>query len=387
VKRIGMGIVGTGFIGPHHIDAVRRLGFVDIVALAEMNDTLAKQKAEALHVPKGYGSYEALLDDPAVQVVHNATPNFLHYPVSAAAIAKGKHVVSDKPLALTAAEARKLRDQAKAAGVVNAVTFSYRGNPLVQQMRHSIATGRIGTPRFVYGQYVQDWLLKDTDYSWRLEPEKGGESSALGDIGSHWCDLAQHVSGLRITEVLGDITTTLPQRKRPKGAREAFAAATGKEEYDLVDIKVEDLASVLLKFDNGAKGVFTAAQICAGHKNDLMVEVCGSTASMRWHQEDQNNLWIGHRDEANQVLMKDPGLVDAEVRPYVHMPGGHQEAWPDAFYNLMRDIYTFIAEGKKPSDAHPPAFATFEDGYRANAIVEAILESAKAGSVWTKVKY
>ncbi|HVZ19565.1 MAG TPA: Gfo/Idh/MocA family oxidoreductase, partial [Vicinamibacterales bacterium] len=203
MKRIGMGIVGTGFIGPHHIDAVRRLGFVDIVALAEMNDTLAKQKAEALNVPKGYGSYEALLDDPAVQVVHNATPNFLHYPVNAAAIAKGKHIVSDKPLALTADEARKLRDQAKAAGVVNAVTFSYRGNPLVQQMRHAIAGGKIGTPRFIYGQYVQDWLLKDTDYSWRLEPEKGGVSSALGDIGSHWCDLAQHVSGLRFTEVLG----------------------------------------------------------------------------------------------------------------------------------------------------------------------------------------
>jgi predicted dehydrogenase len=382
-----MGIVGTGFIGPHHIDAVRRLGYVDIVALAEMNDTLAKQKAEQLNVPKGYGSYEALLNDPAVEVVHNATPNFLHYPVNAAAIAKGKHIVSDKPLALTADEARKLRDQARQAGVVNAVTFSYRGNPLVQQMRHAIARGEIGTPRFVYGQYIQDWLLKDTDYSWRLEPEKGGVSSALGDIGSHWCDLAQHVSGLRVTHVLGDLTTTIPQRKRPKGAREAFAAATGKEEYDLVDIKVEDLASVLVRFDNGAKGVFTAAQVCAGHKNDLFVEVCGSSASMRWNQEDQNYLWVGQRDKPNEILMKDPGLMDAEVRGYAHMPGGHQEAWPDAFYNIMRDIYGFIAAGKKPSDAHPPAFATFEDGYRANAIVEAILESAKAGSVWTKVNY
>jgi predicted dehydrogenase len=382
-----MGIVGTGFIGPHHIDAVRRLGYVDIVALAEMNETLASQKAEQLSVPKGYGSYEALLNDPAVQVVHNATPNFLHYPVSAAAIAKGKHVVSDKPLALTADEARRLRDQAREAGVVNAVTFSYRGNPLVQQMRHAIARGEIGTPRFVYGHYIQDWLLKDTDYSWRLEPDKGGASSALGDIGSHWCDLAQHLSGLRITHVLGDITTTLPQRKKPKGAREAFAAPTGKEEYELVDIKVEDLASVLVRFDNGAKGVFTAGQVCAGHKNDLFVEVCGSTASMRWNQEDQNNLWIGHRDKANEILMKDPGLMDAEVRGYAHMPGGHQEAWSDAFANLMRDIYGFIQAGKKPSDAHPPAFATFEDGYRANAVVEAILESARAGSVWTKVNY
>ena len=387
MKRIGMGIVGTGFIGPHHIDAVRRLGFVDIVAVAEMNDTLAKQKAELLGIPKAYGSYEAMMNDPDVQVVHNATPNYLHYPVLAAAIAKGKHVVSDKPLALTGAEAKTLRDQAAEKGVVAAVTFGYRGNPLIQHARHMIKTGQIGTPRFIHGQYIQDWLLRDTDYSWRLEPDKGGVSSALGDVGSHWCDLAQHVAGVQITHVLGDITTSIPTRKKPKGAREAFAAATGKEEYELVDIKVEDLASVLLRFDNGAKGVFTVAQICSGHKNDLVLEVCGSEASVRWRQEDQNNLWIGHRDKANEVLQKDPGLIDAEVRGYAHMPGGHQEGWPDAFFNLMRDIYGFIASGKKPTDAHPSAMATFEDGYRSNVVIDAILESAKAGSVWTKVSY
>ena len=382
-----MGIVGAGFIGPHHIDAVRRLGFVDVLALADMNEELARDKAASLNIPKSYGSYEAMLDDPAIQVVHNATPNFLHYPVNAAIIAKGKHVVSDKPLALTADEARRLRDQAAKAGVHNAVTFSYRGNPLVQQARHSIAEGRIGVPKFIYGHYIQDWLLRDTDYSWRLEPDKGGESSALGDIGSHWCDLVQHVTGLRITHVLGDISTVVPQRKKPRGRREAFAAASAEDAFDLVDITVEDLASVLIRFDSGAKGVFTAGQVCAGHKNDLMFEVCGSESSIRWHQEQQNELWIGHRDKACEVLAKDPGLMDAEVRHYAHLPGGHQEAWADSFSNIMRDIYTFIADGKKPADPHPPAFATFEDGYRANAIVDAILQSAKAGSVWTKVAY
>ena len=382
-----MGIVGTGFIGPHHIDAVRRLGFVDIVAVAEMNDTLARQKADQLGIPKAYGDYQKMLDDPAVQVVHNATPNFLHYPVNSAAIAKGKHVISDKPLALTAAEARKLRDQANKAGIINAVTFSYRGNPLVAQAKHAIASGQIGTPTFVYGHYLQDWLLKDTDYSWRLEPDKGGVSSALGDIGSHWCDLAQLVSGLRITHVLGDITTVVPKRKKPKGAREAFAAAGANEDVELVDIKVEDLASVLLRFDSGAKGVFSVSQISAGHKNDVRLEVCGTKASIRWDQEDQNNLWIGHRDEPNQIMQKDPGMLDPSVRGYAHLPGGHQEGWPDAFTNIMRDVYTFIAEGKKATDPRPPAFASFEDGYRANAVVEAILESAKQGSVWTKVSY
>ena len=388
MTRIGMGIVGAGFVGPHHVDAVRRLGYVDIVAVAGSSEASAKKKAEALGARKAYGSYEALLDDPDVQVVHNATPNYLHYPVNAAAIAKGKHVISDKPLAMTADEARTLLDAATKAGIVHAVTFNYRGNPLVQQARHAIARGDIGTPHFLVGYYLQDWLIKDTDYSWRLEPDKGGASSALGDIGSHWCDLAQHISGLRITEVLGEITTVIPKRKKPRGSREAFQAGGGDEQVDLVDIKVEDLASVLLRFDNGAKGCFSVGQVCAGHKNDLILEICGPQGSLRWRQEHQNELWFGHRDKANEILQKDPSLVDDPARKYAHLPGGHQESWADAFANIMRDIYGVIAAGKKPGGPdHPPAFATFEDGYRANCIVEAILRSAKKGSVWTKVSY
>ena len=387
MKRIGMGIVGDGFVGPHHVDAVRRLGFVDIVAVAGSTQASAEKKAEALGARRAYAGHEALLNDPDVHVVHNATPNYLHYPVNAAAIAKGKHVISDKPLAMTAAEAKSLLDAANKAGIVHAVTFNYRGNPLVQQARLAIARGDLGTPHFVYGTYLQDWLIKDTDYSWRLEPDKGGASSALGDIGSHWCDLAQHITGLRITEVLGDITTTIPKRKKPRGSREAFQAAGSGEAFDLVDIQVEDLASVLVRFDNGAKGSFSVGQVCAGHKNDLVLEVCGPKGSMRWRQEHQNELWIGHRDRSNEILQKDPSLIDEPARGYAHLPGGHQESWADAFANLMRDIYGFIAAGKKASDPHPPAFATFEDGYRANVIVEAILQSAKKGSVWTKVSY
>jgi predicted dehydrogenase len=382
-----MGLVGAGFVGPHHIDAVRRLGFVDVVAIAGSSEDSARKKAEALGVPKAYGSYQALLDDPDVQVVHNATPNYLHFPVNAAAIERKKHVVSDKPLAMTAAEAKQLLDQATRAGIVHAVTFNYRGNPLVQQARLSIARGDIGTPHFIHGQYLQDWLLKDTDYSWRLEPEKSGASSALGDIGSHWCDLAQHISGLRITHVLGDITTVIPKRKKPRGSREAFQAAGSGDDAEVVEIAVEDLASVLLRFDNGAKGSFSVGQVCAGHKNDLVLEICGASASLRWRQEHQNELWFGHRDRANEILQKDPSLIDPAVRHYAHLPGGHQEAWADAFCNLMRDIYGFIADGRKATDAHPPSFATFEDGYRANCVIEAILASAKAGGVWTQVKY
>ena len=383
MTRIGMGLVGAGFVGPHHVDAVRRLGFVDFVAVAGSSEASGAEKAQALGARKGYGSYQALIDDPDVHVVHNATPNHLHYEVTSAALSKGKHVVSDKPLAMTAAEAKKLVDEAKRAGVVTAVTFNYRGNPLVQHARQAIARGEIGTPRFVHGHYLQDWLLHETDYSWRLDPAKGGASSALGDIGSHWCDLAQHLTGLTITHVLGDVTTSIPKRKKPRGSREAFAAH-GTDEVDVVDITVEDLASVLVRFDNGAKGTFSVGQVCAGHKNDLVLEVCGTTSSVRWRQEHQNELWWGHRERANEVLQKDPSLINEDGRPYAHLPGGHQEAWADAFCNLMRDIYRSIAAGPPYRDL-PPAVATFEDGYRANRIVEAILDSARQGGVWSAV--
>jgi predicted dehydrogenase len=295
MTRIGMGLVGAGFVGPHHVDAVRRLGFVDVVAVAGSSEESGRRKAEALGARRGYGGYQALVDDPDVQVVHVATPNHLHAAVTSAALARGKHVISDKPLARTAAESKRLVEEARRAGVVTAVTFNYRGNPLVQHARQAIARGEIGTPRFVHGHYLQDWLIKDTDYSWRLDPEQGGASSALGDIGSHWCDLAQHLTGLRISEALGDITTCLPRRKKPRGSREAFAATSPDRdaEVDIVDIAVEDLASVLVRFDNGVKGMFSVGQVCAGHKNDLVVEVCGSTSSIRWRQEHQNELWWG----------------------------------------------------------------------------------------------
>ena len=383
MNRIGMGLVGAGFVGPHHVDAVRRLGFVDIVAVAGSSEESGRSKAEALGARKGYGSYQALLDDPDVHVVHNATPNFLHYEVTSAALARGKHVVSDKPLAMTSAQAKRLVSDARRAGVIAAVTFNYRGNPLVQQARLAIARGDIGLPHFLHGHYLQDWLLKDTDYSWRLDPEKGGASSAVADIGSHWCDLAQHVTGLRITHVLSDLTTVVKKRKKPRESRDAFQTASGGE-VDTVDIKVEDLASVLVRFDNGARGCFSVGQVCGGHKNDLVLEVCGARASLRWRQEAQNELWIGHRDKANEVLPKDPALLDEGPRGYAHLPGGHQEAWADAFFNVVREIYRGIAAGP-PYAPLPPVVATFEDGFRAHRIVDAILESAADGGAWTAV--
>ena len=383
MNRIGMGLVGPGFVGVHHIDAVRRLGFVDVVAVAAGSEASARKKADALGIAKAYGSVDALVADPEIQVVHNTTPNYLHVPVIRAALAHRKHVVSDKPLSTSARDALELWKEAEAAGVVHAVTFNYRGNPLVQQARAMIADGDIGEPFFIQGQYLQDWLFEETDFSWRLEPDKGGASSAVGDIGSHWCDLAEHVSGRRVVSVLADLRTVIATRYRPEGSPEAFARG-GHQSRTPFAVRSEDLGTILLRFDGGATGCVSVGQVCAGHKNDLWMEINGRRASLRWHQERQNELWIGHRDQGNVVLPKDPALLGPVARAYAHLPGGHQEAWADAFCNVMRDIYATISAAPGVS-SHRPALATFEDGYRSACIVDAILESHRRGGVWTAV--
>lgn len=384
MTRIGMGLVGPGFVGAHHIDAVRRLGFVDVVAIAASTEASARRKADELGVPKAYGSYEALVADPDVHVVHNTTPNYLHVPVILAALARRKHVISDKPLAMTSADARRLLDAANGAGVVHAVTFNYRGNPLVQQAREMVAGGELGRLHFIHGAYLQDWLLEETDFSWRLEPEKGGLSSAVADIGTHWCDLVQHVAGQRIVEVLADLTTVVDTRLKPAASTDAFARG-GDGARESVAVRSEDLATILVRFDGGAKGCVSVGQVCAGHKNGLWFEMNGRRASLRWLQERQNELWIGRRDEPNGMLAKDPALLTPGARAYAHLPGGHQEGWADAFCNVLRDVYGFIVSGKLPGDPRPPAFATFEDGYHAACVVDAILDSHRRGGVWTKV--
>ena len=381
-----MGLVGPGFVGAHHIDAVRRLGFVDVVGVAASSHASAQRHADILGVPKAYEGYEALAADPDVHVIHNTTPNYLHGPVIMAALAHGKHIVSDKPLATTAQEARALWTAACRAGVTHAVTFNYRGNPMVQQARAMIASDEVGPVHFAHGGYLQDWLLEPTDFSWRLEPDKGGDSSAVADIGSHWFDLVQHVIRARIEAVLADLTTVIGTRLKPAQSTQAFSTS-GNADRERVRIHSEDLATILLRFEGGAKGSVTVGQVCAGHKNDCWFEVSGQSASLRWDQERQNDLWIGRRDRANATLAKDPALLDPDARRYARLPGGHQEAWADAFRNVLADVYAFIAAGKSPAESRPPTFATFEDGYRASCIVDAVLESHRGGGVWTNVRY
>lgn len=385
MNKIGMGLVGPGFVAAHHIDAVRRLGDVDVVAIAGSSQESADRKAHEYRVERAYGDFHALIADPDVQVIHNTTPNYLHLPVAMAALKAGKHVISDKPLAMNTEEGRKLRDAAAAAKVAHIVTFNYRGNPLVQQMRGMIARGETEGVSFVHGHYLQDWMTDPNVYSWRSDPMKGGVSSALGDIGSHWCDLAEHVSGLKIVSVLADLTTVIPLRYSSGNSAEAFSKQDAARRVP-VTVQSEDLASVLLRFENGAKGCFSVGQVLPGHKNDLQLELNGQACSLKWKQEEQNELWIGRHNQPNGVMAKDPSLVSLDVRRYVHLPGGHQESWADAFLNLIRDAYGWIREGGRP-ETKPAMLPTFDDGYRSACVIEAMLRSHAAGGIWENVKH
>lgn len=372
MKQLRIGIVGFGFVGPHHLDAIRRLGFAEVAAIATSSARTAREKAARHFVPKACGDWRELVADPAIDVVDLAAPTHLHAPVALAAIAAGKHVIVDKPMALDSAEAKRMLAAARRAGVVHAVTFNIRYHAVLQHARALALGGEFGEVRLVRGHYFQEWLLKDTDYNWRLEPGRGGALGMVADAGAHWYDLAEHVTGRRIVRVLADLATFIPERRRAAGPR--------------CPARVPDLGLVLCEFDNGARGQFAASALCAGHKNDLTIEICGSRASACWKQERPDELWIGRRDEPSQLLLKDPALLDRAARAFAALPGGHAEGWPDAFRSLMGNILGFIRDGRDPRAADGIAFPTFATGARVAAIIDAIAASAKAGGRWTAVK-
>ena len=379
-RKLGMGLVGPGFVAKHHLDAVRRLGDVDIIGIAGSTFASAERKAQEWSAGIAFRNYEELVADPNVDVVHNTTPTHLHFEITMAAIRAGKHVISDKPLAATPEQCAQLRDAAELKGIVNAVTFNYRGNPLVQQARAMIANRELGALVYIHGQYLQDWMTDDGVYSWRIDPEKGGPSSALADIGSHWVDLAEHVCGRRITHVLADLTTVVSTRYSSGHSAEAFGGRSDGERTP-VRVHSEDLASVLLRFD-GVRGSFKVGQVLPGHKNDLQLEVNGRTASLLWKQENQNELWIGRHDGPNALLCKDPSLMSPSAAAYAQLPAGHQESWADAFRNVIADIYSVI----RGAVSHKPAtICSFGDAYRTSCVLQAMLESHARGGAWSAV--
>jgi predicted dehydrogenase len=378
-------IIGSGFMGSAHAEALRRIAGVEILAIASDDLSRAKEIAEYYDIPNVFDNWQDAIHHPQVQVVHNCTPNFLHFEINRAVIQAGKHILSEKPLTINSKDAAALVNLAKKKNVVTAINFNYRFYPLVQQIRQLISSGDLGSLYLIHGNYLQDWLFYDTDYNWRLETDLSGKSRAIADIGSHWCDLVQFVSGLTIEKVCADLTTIHKQRKKPKQTVETFKGKeeTGGTESDSVPIRTEDAGSVLLHFTDGVRGVFTVSQVSAGRKNHLCFEIDGAKKSVYWNQEEPNQLWVGYREKGNEIVIKDPFLLDKNVRQYAHYPGGHPEGYADGPKNLFNNFYGFIRQGKDPWKDKTD-FPTFVDGCRANKVVEAIMKS-NTRKAWVKV--
>ena len=380
-QTVGVGVAGTGFIGPAHVEGLRRNG-IQVLGLAEENSEKARQKAGELGIPRAFGSLQEMLADPDIDVVHLATPNHLHFPHAKAALLAGKHVICEKPLALNTRESAELVQLAAERKLVNAVNFNIRMYPLAQQARSMVQGGELGDVFILQGSYLQDWLLYPTDWNWRLEPGLGGTLRAVGDIGSHWLDLLTFITGLRVDEVYADFKTFHPVRKKPAKPLETF---TGKmlQPSDYIDqpIHTEDYATVILHYENGVRGVLTVSQVSSGRKNRLFYEINGSKSSLGWDSERPNELWIGQRSAPNQILMKDPSLLSPEARAVVSYPGGHNEGFPDTFKQLYAKVYAYVFAGDY---TRTPDFPTFADGHYEMQLCEAIERSARERS-WVKV--
>jgi len=379
IAGIGAAVIGTGFIGTVHVEALRRIG-VQVHGVLGSTPERGAARATALGVPRAYESLDDLLRDPRVDVVHVTSPNDLHLPQTLAILAAGRNVVCEKPLAMSASESRRLVDAAAASGLVNAANFNIRFYALNQHAHEVVTGGDIGDVRLVTGRYFQDWLLLESDWNWRLQPERGGALRAVGDIGSHWLDLMTFVTGQRVVAVMAELATFIEARREPTGPVETFSTDAAADAVTR-EIATEDAATILLRFENGARGAVSISQISAGRKNSLQYEIDGSTSSIAWDSEQPDQIWLGHRERPNEILIKNPALMGPAGRAAAALPGGHVEGFADTFAAHFRAVYADVAAGG-PSPR--PTYPTFADGHDEMLVNDAIAESGRTGR-WVDV--
>lgn len=371
---IGAAVMGAGFIGPVHVEALRRLG-VHVVGLLGVSDEESQAAAQTLGLPKAYKSYEEVLADDEVQAVHLAVPNRLHFGMARDALNAGKHVMCEKPLAMNSRESAELVELAARAGLAAGVNYNVRFYPLCLEARDMARRGDLGEVYSICGSYVQDWLCYETDYNWRVLAEEGGELRAIADVGTHWMDLMHSITGLEVEAVCADLKTVFPVRQRPTGQVETFAGKVERAvETEPVEITTEDYGCVMFRFVGGARGCLWASQVTAGRKNCLRYEIAGSRCALNWNSERPNEMWIGHRDGANELLSRDPALLSEAAAAAASFPGGHNEGYPDTFKQSFKAFYSYIEAGDPGAE---PGFATFADGHREIVLCEAIARSCR----------
>jgi predicted dehydrogenase len=381
VKRLKTAVIGTGFMGRVHLEALRRVEHVDVIAVAGRQMEPAKKLAEGYGVPEAFDSYDELLKNPELDAVHVCTPNASHYPIVKAALRAGKNVLCEKPVAVSTQEAEELAALAAETGLRNCVCHNLRFYPMVQQMRRMREAGELGEVLVAQGTYSQDWMLYDTDWNWRVEEKASGPSRVMADIGSHWFDMVEHITGQRVASLCADLQIFHPTRKRPKHSVESF---TGKlptaEDVDEVKVTTEDFGAVIFRLGKSARGVMSASQVSAGRKNGLSVEIYGTKASVTWNQERPDELWIGNRNTPNQIIVKDPSLLLPSAAKYADLPGGHSEGYDDTFKQVFRRFYASIADSSAPVE-----YPQIVDGLRQMRLLDAEMESTKSRA-WVEPK-
>lgn len=382
MKMLHVGVIGTGFIGKQHIEAIRRIPGTEVAAIADSSSSMGQSAGEQLCIEKVYQDYHDLLNDSTIDIVHNCTPSSLHFEINREIIKSGKHVYCEKPLTIRSQESQVLAELADQMDVATGVNFNYRHNAMVQEMRQRVKNGSIGKPLMVHGQYLQDWLLYETDYDWRMDPKIGGSSRAVADIGSHCFDTAQFVLDRKITSVYAHLITVYPTRKRCEKAGDTFSSKVGRVIEEL-SIHSEDAAFIMVKFEDGTSGLFHLSQVCAGKKNGLELNVSASEASLEWKQETADRLWIGHRDTPNESIYADAKFLTDDARSYATLPAGHAVAWHDALRNAINSFYKSIRNStyREPSQN----YATFRDGIQIMKLVEACLLSNELDQ-WVQIK-
>ena len=383
MKKIKVGLIGAGYIGTVHLEMLRRFASIDIVAVADTDKKSADEIAKKYNIQRVFYNSHELINNNEVEIVHNCTPNHLHFEINSAAIKAGKEVLSEKPLALTSTETSELVKLAEKYNTVHGVNFCYRYYPVLQEAAERVRNGSLGDVRLVLGHFLQDWLSFETDYSWRLDSKIAGASNTMADLGSHWCDLVQFVTGLKITEILAEFQTILPIRKKPTSGSLSFGATQNAEVED-VKIPVEDYATIFIRLENGAKGNFSTCQLAIGKKVDIDLQVYGSNESYSWNHVHPNSITVGHRDKANEIFYESPLLQTENTRKYASLPSGHPIGYHDTIYNFFMDFYEAVAakrNGKKIQTNFPDFYA----GHSEMKIIEAAVKSARSGK-WIKVK-
>lgn len=373
MKEYKVGIIGVGFVGIAHIEALRRLGNIQVIAICGRHNI--KDKAKQLFIEHAYTDYKEMIDNLDLDFVHICTPNNTHFQMAKYALEKNINVVLEKPMTMTSEEAQELTDLANKKGLINVINFQNRLYPATIQMKHLIDEGKIGDIISIHGHYLQDWLLYDTDYSWRLNSKESGNTRAVADLGTHWMDLIEYLTNLKITEVFAEFKTHYGKRKKPIGPTESFSVSKTND-YEEYDIDTEDVAMILFRFNNNTVGSVTISQMAAGNKNNLLVNILGSKSSLKWSLNDLENINIGNRDSANESIPKDFFLTHQAIDS-IDYPAGHMEGYPDSIKHVFKEVY----QVKSSINQY---HATFKDGLRQMILCEKIYESAKSHK-WIKI--